>query len=144
MRLFFGQVSNIRLRLSPRVDIRAACAGEAATSLTGGRRVSVGWATVIVLGGFFVVDIVCMAIFGSPEGNLQKRFVELDNLQGRTRQEIVAAVGDPNSISQAGGGKSLLQWMKTSQTGGYRISLLFNAAGICEGITHQSSHKAGF
>ncbi len=69
----------------------------------------VGWATVIVLGGFFVVGMVCMAIFGSPEGNLQKRFVELGNLQGRTRQEIIIAVGAPNSISQAGGGKTLLQ-----------------------------------
>ncbi len=85
-----------------------------------------------------------MAIFGSPEGNLQKRFAAMGNLQGRTGQEIVAAVGDPNSISQAGGGKILLQSMKTSQTGVYHIRLLFNAAGMCESITHQSSHKAGF
>lgn len=101
-------------------------------------------ATSIVLGGFFVIGMICMAIFGTAEGNLQKRFQKLGNMAGRTRQEIVAHVGEPNSVSQAGGGKVLLQWLKTSQTGAYHISLLFDAAGRCEGITHESSNKAGF
>jgi hypothetical protein len=64
---------------------------------------------------------------------LQGKFVKLGTLKGRTQSEIVASVGKPNSISAAAGGKRLVQWI----TPGYHIALLFDADGVCEGVTHE-------
>jgi hypothetical protein len=90
--------------------------------------VFVGGMLLVVFGAF---------VFGTPQANLRKNFAALGNLRGRTKQEIIDAVGNPNSVSQAGAGKTLLQWMKTGADGAYHISLIFDANGICEGITHE-------
>ena len=64
---------------------------------------------------------------------LQKKFVELGTLKGRTKAEIIAAVGNPQSVSARAGGGTLLQWLAT----GYHIALIFDADGICQGVSHE-------
>ena len=48
-------------------------------------------------------------------------------------QQIVAACGAPSSVSPAGDGGKLCQWIATS----YHIALLFDANDVCTGITHE-------
>ena len=62
---------------------------------------------------------------------LAAKFGALGNLVGRSEEEIVAAVGPPNSRSSLATGQ-LLQWQRT----GYHIALIFDA-GRCGGITHE-------
>ena len=72
---------------------------------------------------------------------LQNKFAQIGNIQGRTTEEIIAAVGRPNSVSNADGGTTIMQWIKASAfTGGFHIALIFDRNGICGGITHQSSN----
>ncbi len=44
-----------------------------------------------------------------------------------------AACGAPSSVSPAGDGGKLCQWIATS----YHIALLFDANDVCTGITHE-------
>ena len=64
----------------------------------------------------------------------KKKFADLGVIAGKTKGEIYLAVGPPNSVSQIGGGKEVLQW----QTTGYHIALTFTD-GICDGVTHEFS-----
>ena len=66
---------------------------------------------------------------------LQQQFVNLGVLQGKSRSDIEAVVGSPNSVSAAGPDTVLCQWMAT----GYHIALLFDADNICQGITHEAA-----
>lgn len=66
--------------------------------------------------------------------SLQKKFVELGTLKGRTKDEILTMVGLPGSFSSIGEGRELLQW----QSPGYHIALLFTN-GICDGVSHEHS-----
>lgn len=85
----------------------------------------------IVIGGLVLSAIIQMSV--TSEGrSLQQKFVNLGTLTGKTKNEIIAAVGAPNAISASAEGKTLLQWQKT----GYHIALIFNG-DICEGITHE-------
>lgn len=70
----------------------------------------------------------------APGRALQQKFVSLGTIKGKTRIEIEAVVGAPNSISAAAGGMVLCQWMAV----GYHIALLFDG-DICQGITHEFS-----
>ncbi|MFE9967529.1 hypothetical protein [Streptomyces sp. NPDC005525] len=63
---------------------------------------------------------------------LAQGFAGLGNLAGRSRDEIVAAVGPNSSFSIAGPGQVLLQW----QSDVYHIALLFEGE-VCVGITHE-------
>jgi hypothetical protein len=90
---------------------------------------------VPLLGGlvlFFVIGMLVKA----PGRSLQSKFVSLGNLKWRSKAEIVAVVGPPNSISGAANGRTLCQWMAT----GYHIALLFDGE-TCEGITHQFASR---
>lgn len=62
----------------------------------------------------------------------KQKLYGLGHLVGRTKDEIILAVGAPNSFSCAAEGKELLQWLRP----GYHIALLFKD-GICEGATHE-------
>ena len=64
--------------------------------------------------------------------SFKRKLYRLGHLAGRTKDEIIFAIGLPNSFSAVDGGKELLQWQRT----GYHIALLF-ANGICEGATHE-------
>jgi|ERR671926_1517645 hypothetical protein len=78
-------------------------------------------------------------------GRLVQRFGRIGVIQGRTRAEIEEVVGPPNAVSAAAGGV-LLQWMETRGsiwTGGesYHVALLFDADGVCAGVTHESHNR---
>jgi hypothetical protein len=77
---------------------------------------------------FFLRDV------RAPGRHLAQKFVSLGKMTGKTRNEIQAVVGPPNSISAMAGGKVLCQWMAT----GYHIAILFDSTGQFIKITHQS------
>jgi len=85
---------------------------------------------------FIAVALGLSALWGvatwAEAYSFKKRLYGLGHLTGRTKDEIILAVGVPNSFSAADGGKELLQWQRP----GYHIALLF-LGGICEGVTHE-------
>lgn len=90
--------------------------------------------------GIFVVGGIFFALqqqaVTAPGRELHQKFVELGNLQGKIKDEIIAKVGPPTSISGLPEGKTLLQWQAT----GCHMALRFNGES-CEGITHQYLHQ---
>jgi hypothetical protein len=66
--------------------------------------------------------------------SFKRKLYALGHIAGRTKEDIILAVGVPNSFSGVGSGKELLQWQRP----GYHIALLFKD-GICEGATHEYS-----
>lgn len=66
---------------------------------------------------------------------LRQNFSNLGDMTGKTYDEIVAAVGTPNSVSYQSGGRKLCQWLES----GYHVAILFDCNNIFEGITHESS-----
>lgn len=87
---------------------------------------------LIFIGGAVLFAVISMATT-SPGRSLQKKFIELGTLSGRTRSDIEACVGPPNAQSAIGEGKIILQWMAT----GYHIALIFGSDGICECVSHE-------
>ena len=76
---------------------------------------------------YFITHFLVQA----PGAMLQQKFVNLGTLAGKTKDEIIAVVGDPNSISGAPEGKVIMQWMST----GYHIALNFeedNSEGVSQ------------
>jgi hypothetical protein len=69
----------------------------------------------------------------APARAMIARFRELGPLKGRTMEEIILAVGEPNSVSSLGARGTVLQWMPH----GFHIVLLFDGVGVCEGMTHR-------
>lgn len=72
----------------------------------------------------------------APGRELHQLFVELGQLPGKPKDEIIAKVGPPTSISAIGNGRQLLQWQAT----GCHVALVFNGES-CEGIAHQYLHQ---
>lgn len=64
---------------------------------------------------------------------LRRKFEALGEVEGKMKEDIIAAVGPPSSISAVGDGKTLCQWMKT----GFDIGLIFDGK-VCEGISHMT------
>ena len=93
------------------------------------------WAVLIPLA---IGAIVAMSA-GVQLNDTKSKFAKLGTIAGKTRAEIIAAVGQPNSVSGIGSGKTLLQWQHTSQAGAYHIALRFDENDICEGVTHEYS-----
>ena len=89
----------------------------------------------LVLAG--AVAIVVPYAFRAPGRVLRKRFVALGTLKGRTRKEIVKAVGQPASEAVLPDGRILLQWRAT----GYHIALVFEKNGRCFGVTHENGRR---
>jgi hypothetical protein len=90
---------------------------------------------ILPLIGGLVLWLVIGAAVRSPGKALQRKFVSLGNMKGKSLSEISAVVGSPNAISARSDGGSLRQWQAT----GYHIALIFDAENICQGITHQAS-----
>ena len=83
---------------------------------------------------FIVMSILSSGWFVTLGGKqLHQKFAALGDLKGKTKQEIIAAVGNPSAISGTADGKTVCQWMKT----GFHIALIFNGE-ICEGISHMA------
>lgn len=88
----------------------------------------------IVIGGFILYAIIT-AIVKAPGQSLAGRFQSLGNMTGKTKDEIIAVVGPPNSSSAMADGGQLLQWLQA----GYHIAIAFDANGIFVGIQHEFS-----
>lgn len=69
---------------------------------------------------------------------LQKAFLSLGNVMGKTEEEVSAVVGPPNSRNAMAGGY-LLQWMATDVGGAYHVSLMFGPDGRCQGIVGETA-----
>lgn len=70
-------------------------------------------------------------------GNSQDRMVALGTLSGRTRAEIVDAVGAPNAVGAVGNGNALLQWHRGGIFSAWNIALLFDPYGVCIGVSSE-------
>jgi hypothetical protein len=83
------------------------------------------------------IAIVVPFVFRAPGRALRKQFVALGTLKGRTRREIVKAVGEPATETALPDGRTLLQWRAT----GYHIALVFEQNGRCFGVTHENGRR---
>ncbi len=83
------------------------------------------------------VAVVVPFVFRAPGRALRKRFIALGTLKGRTRKEIVKAVGQPATETTLPDGRTLLQWRAT----GYHIALVFEKNGRCFGVTHENGRR---
>jgi hypothetical protein len=85
---------------------------------------------ITVVGGIFAA--IQNHTITSPGRALYQKFVNLGSVEGMHKDEIIAAVGPPTSLSGLPDGKVLIQWQAT----GCHMALQFSA-DICQGITHQ-------
>lgn len=69
------------------------------------------------------------AFSNSPGKELNRKFIRLGVLSGKSYNEIIAIVGDPNSTHTIGS-ERLCQWIQPS----YNISLIFDKNNICLGV----------
>jgi hypothetical protein len=83
-----------------------------------------------------IAGAIQMAMVTNPGQQLHAKFVSLGAISGRTKDEIIAAVGPPSSISTVQDGQTLLQWQAT----GCHMALIFTG-DICNGITHEHLHQ---
>jgi hypothetical protein len=68
-----------------------------------------------------------------PGRELHGRFLALEDMTGKSANEIITAVGPPSSISSMANGENLLQW----QAIGCHMALLFDVNEQFVKITHQ-------
>lgn len=85
------------------------------------------WAPIII--GISIALIIWGAV-RTMSDLLQKKFVSINPLRGKTFEEISNVVGPPNSIMLNN---------KTWTSGGYSITLSFDNNNICLGVI--SEHK---
>lgn len=69
-----------------------------------------------------------------PSIGLNRKFVAMGTLAGRSFHEISMVVGLPSATSHPSPGLILRQWLRP----GFHIALIFDDNEICGGITHQS------
>ena len=89
----------------------------------------------------FIVALIWMGAaaksFNIEQSNdLQKNFVSLGNLIGKTDAEIIAVVGSPNTISRNGDNVAVYLWNQPK----YQIALSFHN-NICTGIMNETIHS---
>ena len=84
-----------------------------------------------------LIAVMVPYVFRAPGRALRKQFVALGTLKGRTRREIVKAVGQPGTETLLPDGRTLLQWRAT----GYHIALVFEKDGRCFGVTHENGRR---
>ena len=91
-----------------------------------------------IIGGlvFFFFFIRAMKM---PSDTLQKKFISLGNIIGKTYQEIAAVVGLANaespSVTADGEPATVRQWFRTD----YNVSLVFDQNNICVGKSQDIS-----
>jgi hypothetical protein len=84
--------------------------------------------------GFFAIAMVAgfvsRTIGHAPGRALRRRFAAYGPVQGRTKAEIIAAVGPPNTSSELPEGRTLEHW----HAPGYDIALGFRPDDVCYGV----------
>lgn len=91
----------------------------------------IGWA-VLIAACMMIAGAFKRATANSSGKRLHAKFAGLGTLAGRTRDDIVAAVGPPCSVSPLAEGRVLLQW----QASGCHMALMFRD-DTCQGVSHQ-------
>lgn len=93
---------------------------------------------VAVVLGFIMIPTAGMDIGQTPSQALNQKFVSLGTLTGKTLAEIEPVVGLANSTSSLIGANGepqiLRQWIEPA----YHICLLFDANGICLGVSSET------
>ena len=85
----------------------------------------------IVVGGA-ISAAFAQANVSAPGRELHEKFVSLGDMSGKTKEEIIAVVGQPSSVSALPDGRTLLQWQAT----GCHMALQFNSE-MFEALTHE-------
>jgi hypothetical protein len=84
--------------------------------------------------GFFAIAMIAgfvsRVIGHAPSRALHRRFATYGPVEGRTKAEIIAAVGPPTSMSELPEGRTLAHW----HAPGYDIALGFMPDEVCYGI----------
>ncbi len=83
-----------------------------------------------------LLPLVGLAIGAMAVSDKKSAFVALGDIRGKPLEEIVAAVGQPNSISAHPDG-SLYQWLNVTGGSSYHYAILFDRDGKAVGYTHQ-------
>lgn len=91
------------------------------------------WIFIIPIAAFVLAAII-KAFTTTPSQALNKKFVSLGNLQGRSYSSISAVVGEANDKHDLGNGTILCQWIQPA----YHISLLFDRNWRCLGISNET------
>lgn len=91
------------------------------------------WVLPIV--GGLILFVITTVVVRLPGLALQRKFINLGTLKGKTLKEIQCACGSPNSISVNEEGVKIYQWMAT----GYHIVLLFDENDVCLGVNSETS-----
>lgn len=83
--------------------------------------------TYVIIGALVagLVSYIGYVMFKMPGVTMQKKFIGMGTLKGRTYQEIIDVVGKPNMITGS---------HKTWSAGTYSITLGFDDAEICIGV----------
>ena len=89
---------------------------------------------VFALIAAFAIAIVVPYVVRAPGRRLRRQFIALGSVKGKTRKQIVKAVGQFAQETALPDGRTLLQWRTT----GYHIALVFEKTGHCGGVTHEN------
>jgi hypothetical protein len=60
----------------------------------------------------------------------EQKFSRLNTFQGKTKEEIIQIVGQPNSITELPDGRQLVQWVFA----GLPLTVVFDSKGMYQGI----------
>ena len=80
-----------------------------------------------------VLGTIIKAFGTTPSQSLNNKFISLRTISGKTYNEIITVVGEPNSKSYVGG-TYVCQWIQPA----YHIVLLFDKNMICLGIQSET------
>jgi hypothetical protein len=83
-----------------------------------------------------LLPLVGLAFGAMATSDKKNAFVRLGDIRGKPLDEIVAAVGPPNSISAHPDG-SLYQWLAVHGGSSYHYAILFDRDRKAIGYTHQ-------
>ena len=85
-----------------------------------------------------ILTLFSFVFVKAPGASLNRKFVEMGTLVGKTYADIKSKVGVENAssvtVNSEGERITVRQWMQT----GYHIVLLFDKNDICMGISHES------
>ena len=80
-----------------------------------------------------VLGVIIKSFTTTPSQELNNKFVAMGTLAGKTYNEIVSVVGEPNSKARIGD-TILRQWIQPA----YHIGLLFDTKMVCLGVNNET------
>ncbi|MFJ8210415.1 hypothetical protein [Streptomyces sp. NPDC096033] len=85
----------------------------------------------------FILICAVLGIIAAAQSadGLQRKFQSLGDTSGKTKDEIIAVVGQANSYAPLEDGAYLLQWVQ----GGYHIAIVFGPDHLFIGINGETS-----